>query len=128
MEVQIKAIIMGRLSIAVCFAVGLCATTVNGAGDWSAHPKSAEKAIAGALSNVRSRYRVRLDQLGLRESYFDETSGICDFMFLDVGSWTKYQIGYYRATGDIEWPRIMPKGVAEDLMQDRLIIHATRWS
>ena len=89
----------------------------------SAHPRSAEDAIAGALANVRSRYRERLDRLGLTESYFDETGGICDLMLLDVGSWTKYQIVYYRATGDIEWPRIMPKNVAEDLMQDRLVIH-----
>ena len=49
-------------------------------------------------------------------------------MLLDVGSWTKYQIVYYRTTGDIEWPRMMPKGVAEDLMQDRLVIHAYEMS
>ena len=94
----------------------------------SVHPKSAKEAIAGALANVKSRYRARLDRLGLTESYFDETSGICDLMLLDVSSWTKYQIVYYRATGDIEWPRMMPKSVAEDLMQDRLIIHAHEMS
>ena len=43
-------------------------------------------------------------------------------MLLDVQSWTKYQIVYYRATDEISWPRMMPKGVAKDLMQDRLLI------
>ena len=86
-------------------------------------PQSADEAISGALGNVRSRYRDKLYRYGLTESYFDETSGICDLMLLDVPTWTKYQIVYYRATGQIEWPRTMPKSVAEGLMQDRLIIH-----
>ena len=45
---------------------------------------TADKAISGALANVRSRYRSKLDQYGLTESYFDETGGICDLMLLDV--------------------------------------------
>ena len=104
------------LSLAVC----LCAAVSHGAG--SAYPRSADEAIAGALANVKSRYRAKLDYYGLTESYFDETSGICDLMLLDVPTWTKYQIVYYRATDQIEWPRMMPKGVAKDLMQDRLLI------
>lgn len=116
---------------AFLMAVGILASSAAVAYDTSgatAYPKSADEAIAGALANVKSRYRAKLDRLGLTESYFDETSGICDLMLLDVGSWTKYQIVYYRATGQIEWPRIMPKGVAEDLMQDRLIIHGYKMS
>ena len=114
--------------MALLQAVGVvtpCDIMAYGAGSESAsaHPRSVEDAIAGALANVRSRYRERLDRLGLTESYFDETGGICDLMLLDVGSWTKYQIVYYRVTGDIEWPRIMPKNVAEDIMQDRIVIH-----
>ena len=104
------------LSLAAC----LCATAAYGAG--SAYPQSADEAIAGALANVKSRYRARLDRLGLTESCFDETSGICDLMLLDVPTWTKYQIVYYRTTDEISWPRMMPKGVAKDLMQDRLLI------
>ena len=87
------------------------------------YPSSAEGAIRGALENVRSRYRNRLYRYGLTESYFDETFGICDLMLIDVPTWTKYQIVYYRATGQIEWPRMMPKAVAEDLIQDRMMIH-----
>ncbi|MGN0833944.1 MAG: hypothetical protein ACI4RD_09905 [Kiritimatiellia bacterium] len=87
------------------------------------YPPSAEEAIRGALANVKSRYHGKLSRYGLQESYFDETSGICDLMLLDVDSWTKYQIVYYRSTGQIERPRMMPKSVAEGLMQDRLIIH-----
>ena len=105
------------MSLAAC----ICAASAFGAG--SAHPASAEEAIAGAMANVKSRYRAKLDHYGLTESYFDETSGICDLMLLDVQTWTKYQIAYYRATDEIVWPRMMPKGVAKDLMQDRLIIH-----
>lgn len=86
-------------------------------------PQSANEATSGALKNVRSRYRDKLYRYGLMESYFDETSGICDLMLLDVSTWTKYQIVYYRSTGQIGWPRTMPKSVAEGLMQDRLIIH-----
>lgn len=85
-------------------------------------PTSARDAVSGALENVRRRYNAKLSRYGLTESYFDETSGICDLMLLDVASWTKYQIVYYRSTGQIEWPRIMPKNVAEDLMEDRLLI------
>ena len=87
------------------------------------YPSSAEESIRGAMENVRNRYRDKLYRYGLTESYFDETFGICDLMLLDVSSWTKYQIVYYRATGQIEWPRMMPKSVAEDLMQDRMMIH-----
>ena len=90
----------------------------------SSYSASDSDAIGGALANVKSRYRGKLLRYGLTESYFDETSEICDLMLLDVNSWTKFQIVYYRATGQIEWPRTMPKSVAEDLMQDRLIIHA----
>ena len=89
----------------------------------SESPRSATHAISNALANVRSRYDAKLSRYDIAESYFDETSGICDLMLLDVSSWTKYQIVYYRATGQIEWPRMMTKAVAEDLMQDRLIIH-----
>lgn len=104
------------MSLAAC----LFAASAFGAG--SAYPRSADEAISGALANVKSRYRAKLDHYGLSESYFDETSGICDLMLLDVPTWTKYQIVYYRATDQIEWPRMMPKGVAKDLMQDRLLI------
>jgi len=105
------------LSLAAC----LCVAGASGAGN--AYPRSADEAIAGALANVRSRYRAKLAHYGLTESYFDETGGICDLMLLDVPAWTKYQIVYYRTTDEISWPRMMPKGIAKDLMQDRLIIH-----
>lgn len=104
------------MSLAAC----LFAASAFGAG--SAYPRSADEAISGALANVKSRYHAKLDHYGLSESYFDETSGICDLMLLDVPTWTKYQIVYYRAMDQIEWPRMMPKGVAKDLMQDRLLI------
>ena len=73
------------MSLAAC----LCTASAFGAG--SAYPASAEEVIAGSLANVRSRYRAKLDHYGLTESYFDETSGICDLMLLDVQTWTKYQ-------------------------------------
>ena len=111
----------GQLMIAVMVVVALL-LPVDAFAETERDPPSAETAIAGALANVKSRYRAKLDHYGLSESYFDETSGICDLMLLDVQSWTKYQIVYYRATDEISWPRMMPKGVAKDLMQDRLLI------
>lgn len=111
-----------RLMI-VMMTVDVCLLPTDAFAAAGGCPSSAEEAISGALGNVRSRYRGKLSRYGLTESYFDETSGICDLMLLDVKSWTKYQIVYYRAAGQIEWPRMMPKSVAEDLMQDRLIIH-----
>ena len=80
--------------------------------------------ILGARGNVRSRYQQNLRRLGLSESYYDETMGICDLMLLNVGTWTKYQIVYYKKTGMLEWPRLMPKGIAEQLIHDRMLIDA----
>lgn len=105
------------LSLAACF----CGAIAHGA-DNVVSP-SAEEAVRGALENVRARYRGKLSRYGLTESYFDETCGICDLMLLDIRTWTKYQIVYYRATGQIEIPRTMPGFLARDLMQDRLVIH-----
>ena len=85
-------------------------------------PKNAGEAIAGALANARNRYRQNLSRLGLTESYYDETGGICDLMLLDADTWTKYQIVYYRSTDQLERPRTMPKDVAEMLMHDRMTI------
>lgn len=116
-DMHIKYLATVKCLLAAC----LCTAGAFGAGN--AIPRSADEAIAGALANVKSRYRAKLDHYGLTESYFDETSGICDLMLLDVQNWTKYQIVYYRATDEISWPCMMPKGVAKDLMQDRLIIH-----
>ena len=83
---------LGHATAVLLLAACHCAAVAYGAG--SAQPQSAEAAIAGALANVKSRYRAMLDHYGLTESYFDETSGICDLMLLDVQSWTKYQIVY----------------------------------
>ena len=43
-------------------------------------------------------------------------------MLLDVNSWTKYQIVYYRASNQLEWPRTMPKDTAELLIHDRMLM------
>lgn len=83
---------------------------------------SASSVTADALANVRSRYRQRLSRFGLQESYYDETNGICDLMLLDVDTWTKYEIVYYRASGQLNWPGTMPKDVAEQFMFDRMLI------
>ena len=122
---QIMNVMFGRCvthsTIRSLLAACLCAASAFGAG--GTYPQNAEEAITGALANLKGRYRAKLDHYGLTESYFDETGGICDLMLLDVQTWTKYQIVYYRATDEISWPRMMPKGVAKGLMQDRLIIH-----
>lgn len=114
---------IGVRSAAAILSLASCLYAASAPGANNAYPRSADEAIAGALANVKSRYRAKLAHYGLSESYFDETGGICDLMLLDVQTWTKYQIVYYRATDEISWPRMMPKGVAKGLMQDRLIIH-----
>ena len=81
-----------------------------------------EHTMKVALANVRNQYRSNLDCYGLTESYYDETSGICDLMLLDVGRWEKYQIVFYKATGLLEWPQSMPKSVAEQFIYDRMLI------
>lgn len=43
-------------------------------------------------------------------------------MLLDINSWTKYQIVYYRGSEQLEWPRLMQKDMAELLMHDRMLI------
>ena len=88
----------GQLMIAVMVVVALL-LPVDAFAETERDPPSAETAIAGALVNVKSRYRAELDHYGLTESYFDETSGICDLMLLDVQSWTKYQIVYRAGEG-----------------------------
>ena len=119
-----------NIAIWVCIAIRatviffsycmFCVVPASGADN--TYPRSAKEAIAGALVNVRNRYHAKLDHYGLTESYFDDTSGICDLMLIENQRWMKYQIVYYRSTDEISWPRTMPKGVAKDLMQDRLLI------
>ena len=106
----------------VIFFLIACFCVAPASGEDNAYPRSAKEAIAGALANVRNRYHTKLDHYGLTESYFDDTSGICDLMLIENQRWMKYQIVYYRSTDEILWPRTMPKGVAKDLMQDRLLI------
>ena len=59
--------------------------------DWRGQcvPRKCGGGDCGALANVRSRYRAKLDRYDLTESYFDETGGICDLMILDVQTWTE---------------------------------------
>ena len=58
---------LGHAATIMSLAACLCAASAFGAG--SAYTASAEEAIAGALANVKSRYRAKLDRYGLTESY-----------------------------------------------------------
>ena len=104
------------------FRVGIIGTGWIAESHIESYMNQPDVEIVAAADIIPGKARAKLDHYGLSESYFDETSGICDLMLLDVQSWTKYQIVYYRATDEISWPRMMPKGVAKDLMQDRLLI------
>ena len=48
-----------QVAVALSLAACLCATSALGAG--STYPQNAEEAMAGALANVKSRYRAKLD-------------------------------------------------------------------
>ena len=86
---------------------------------------SAEEAIKGALATVRSRYRRTLDYYGLKESFFCNRPDIkfCSLLLLDASN-DMLKINYGTTSNTIEWPRLMPKGVAEQLIHDRMLIDA----
>ena len=65
-----KGMIYGR------FADSSCEVRIQCGNLWATY--------SGELANVKSRHRAKFDHYGLTESYFDETSGICDLMLLDV--------------------------------------------
>ena len=95
------------------------AATDNGA---LASGTGASEAIRGALDNARHRYNQALDYYGLSELYYGETRGICNLQLDMPGRAAPLQILYVRADNSIQYPQVMPKGLAQQLISDRMLI------
>lgn len=88
----------------------------------SADYPTAEDAIRGSLANVRQRYRNRLDYHGWTELYYGETRGICNLQLNMPGVVAPLAILYFRSDCSIQYPQIIPKGLAQQLIADRMLI------
>lgn len=83
---------------------------------------SAEDAIKGALANVRSRYRSTLDYYGLTEVHYENNRTVCVLCLSRGNAMPDGQITYHKEVDLLEWPSFVPKGLAQQLLQDRMLI------
>ena len=88
----------------------------------SAVSPTAETMIREALSNVQQRYRRNLDYHGWTELYYGETRGICNLQLNMPERAAPLGILYFRSSDTIQFPQIMPKGLAQQLIADRMLI------
>lgn len=107
--------IAGAIAVSVCVALGMIQSS-------SAEYPTAEETIRGALVNVRQRYRNRLDYYGWTELYYGETRGVCNLQLNMPGVAAPLAILYFRSDDTIQYPQIMPKGLAQQLIADRMLI------
>lgn len=82
----------------------------------------ASEALRGALNNVRHRYNQALDYYGLTELYYGETRGVCALKLDKPGRTEPLSILYVRADNTIEYSQVIPKGLAQQLISDRILI------
>ena len=82
----------------------------------------ASEAIRGALDNVRHRYNQALDYYGLSELYYGETRGICALKLDKPGRAEPLSILYVKSDNTIEYSQVLPKGLAQQLINDRMLI------
>ena len=83
---------------------------------------TADATIRESLANVQQRYRSRLDYHGWTELYYGETRGICNLQLNMPGVAAPLAILYFRSNDTIQFPQIMPKGLAQQLIADRMLI------
>ena len=116
-----RRIALTIISVAA-FNVPRCISAATGREGFATSGTSAREAIQGALNNVRSRYRNTLDYYGLEEWYYKETNGICSLKLVPHGRVVYLWIYYFRGNDTIEYPQMMPKGLAQRLISDRMMI------
>jgi hypothetical protein len=92
-----------------------------GSGEGASSP-SASEALRGALDNVRHRYNQTLDYYGLTELYYGETRGVCALKLDKPGRAEPLSILYVRSDNTIEYSQVIPKGLAQQLINDRMLI------
>ena len=83
---------------------------------------SASAVIQGALDNARHRYNEALDRYGLTELYYGETRGVCALKLDMPGRVEPLSILYERAYNTIQYSQVIPKGLAQQLINDRMLI------
>ena len=109
----------------ICTAAGKIAIVIVMIGIiqcFSAQYPTAEATIRESLSDVQQRYRSRLDYHGWTELYYGETRGICDLELNMPEVTAPLSILYFRSSDTIQYPQIMPKGLAQQLIADRMLI------
>ena len=121
----IRMVILWQVLVSVSFSVGQYALAQDVSVEM--HTK-AETMIRESLSRVQNRYRERLSYYGWTELYYGETRGICNLQLDMPGRAASLAILYVRADNTIQYPQIMPKGLAEQLIGDRMLIEAYRKS
>ena len=103
------------IAVIICITLGMFQST-------SAEYPTAEATIRESLSNLQQRYRGRLDYHGWTELYYGETRGICNLQLNMPGVAAPLAILYFRSDDTIQYPQIMPKGLAQQLIADRMLI------
>ena len=103
------------IAVIICITLGMFQST-------SAEYPTAEATIRESLSNLQQRYRSRLDYHGWTELYYGETRGICNLQLNMPGVAAPLAILYFRSDDTIQYPQIMPKGLAQQLIADRMLI------
>ena len=111
------------LAFALTTFVGIqqMAMAGTGSGEGASSP-SASETLRGALDNVRHRYNQTLDYYGLTELYYGETGGVCALKLDKPGRTEPLSILYVRSDNTIEYSQVIPKGLAQQLINDRMLI------
>ena len=103
------------IALAVVFGAPRVATA-------DSRPSSASEAIRGALDNVRRRYQNKLDYFGLTELCYVGRKDVCSLDLDMPGRAAPLHILYDRADNSIQYPQVIPKGLAQQLIGDRMLI------
>lgn len=109
------------LAFALTTFVGIQQTALAETGVIASKP-SAGETLRGALNNVRHRYNQALDYYGLTELYYGETRGVCALKLDKPGRAEPLSILYVRSDNTIEYSQVIPKGLAQQLINDRMLI------
>ena len=108
-----------RIALAIAAAVVFGVPRVATA---DSRTPSASEAIRGALDNARRRYQNKLDYFGLTELCYVGRKGVCSLDLDMLGRAAPLHILYDRADNSIQYPQVIPKGVAQQLIGDRMLI------
>lgn len=78
-----------------------------------------------ALDNARSRYLKTLDYYGLKEWYYIETGNSYELALYDPHKpGDTLSICYIKDNNTLHYPQVMPKGLAQQLIEDRILIYS----